>query len=274
LRLIDTLAHLVDDARAYQLRSFQLFPICEGAKTYIYPTTEQKNEFVQARRLLFGPLYMHSSYWINPATYHKHTFLHSRSLLKKELALARDLEIEFLVLHAGSAKGYQETPEDPQGKLRGLITLAKMLNGLAKHQENVVFLLENGAHGKKTLGSDLEDFGLLKGYLDFPEKIGFCLDTAHAFSYGYKLAPLEDFISLVDSTMGLSSVKLMHFNDTRDECGEMLDKHAFPGQGTIGKKILKQILYHPAFEKIPKIIEGSAESAPISLALFHEIKDW
>jgi deoxyribonuclease-4 len=274
LRLEGSLEQLVATAQFYGLRSFQFFLIPQGGRTHIAPTAQEIETFVRARRALFGPLYAHSSYWVNPATSSKKIFLVSRSLLKKELALAQALEINFLVLHAGSAKGYRPTSDDPSGKQRALITLAKMLNNLMKYTADVTILLENSAHGKKTIGNNLEDFIFLKNHLNFPEKIGFCLDTAHAFSYGYALEPLDDFVRIVDQTMGREALKLIHFNDTYDVCGSMIDRHAFPGQGNIGKKTLKTLLNHPLLASVPKIIEGSATDEAISLPFFRDILTW
>ncbi len=274
LRLESTLSHLVATAQAYGISTFQFFLVVEGDRKHIAPSQQEIDAFVRARRNLFGPLYVHSSYWVNPASSNKATFLLSRALLKKELALAQALEVNFLVLHAGSAKGYRPTANDPTGKQRALRTLARMLNNLMKYTGEVTILLENTAHGKKTIGSDLEDFVLLKSYLNFPEKIGFCLDTAHAFSYGYSLEPVDDFLAIVDRTMGLNALKLIHFNDTNDVQGARLDQHAFPGQGNIGKSTLQGILHHSTLASVPKIIEGSSTNQTISNALFNEICAW
>ncbi len=274
LRLEGALEHLVATAQAYGLTTFQFFLIVEGAHKHIDLSPQEIDAFVRARRTLFGPLYVHGSYWINPASSNKSTFLLSRALLKKELALAQALEVNFLVLHAGSAKGYRPTSVDPTGKQRAIGTLAKMLNNLMKYAGPITILLENTAHGKKTIGSDLEDFALLKSYLNFPEKVGFCLDTAHAFSYGYNLEPVDDFLAKVDQTMGLTHLKLIHFNDTNDMQGARLDQHAFPGQGTIGKAPLQTLLHHPLLASVPKVIEGSSTNQNISNALFDDICTW
>ncbi|MFA5306564.1 MAG: deoxyribonuclease IV [Candidatus Babeliales bacterium] len=274
LRLEGSLAQLVATAQAYGLTTFQFFLIVEGARKHIAPSPQEIEAFVRARQTLFGPVYVHSSYWINPASSNKSTFLLSRALLKKELVLAQALDVNFLVLHAGSAKGYRPTASDPTGKQRAISTLAKMLNNLMKYAGPVTILLENTAHGKKTIGSELEDFALLKSYLNFPEKVGFCLDTAHAFSYGYDIELVDDFLAKVDQTMGLNALKLIHFNDTHDAKGDRLDQHAFPGQGNIGKPTLQALLHHPLLAAVPKVIEGSSTNQNISNALFDDICAW
>jgi deoxyribonuclease-4 len=273
LRLKDTLADLVDEALNYRLSTFQFFLIKQKTEKYITLSSKEKDAFLKQRHS-FGPLFVHSSYWINPASNNKAVFNLSKMLLKKELAMAQTLQIEYLVLHAGSAKGHLPTQEDVLAKKSGLAVLAKMLNSILKKDCSVTILLENSAHGKRTLGNDLMDFVELKALLDKPEKIGFCLDTAHAFSYGYDVTPVDNFIKTVDKAMGTENIKLIHFNDSQDKQGCKQDRHALPGQGNIGKSTLSEILHHPKFKNIPKIIEAPAGSKQISLELLQEINAW
>ena len=237
-------------------------------------TGKEKAAFLKERRTNLKDLYIHSSYWINPASSNKETLSISKMLLKKEIRLAQSLEVGYLVLHAGSAKGYKPTKDDPDGKLQGILTLAKMLNSILKKESGIEILLENSAHGKKSIGNDLHDFAILQQELDYPEKVGFCLDTAHAFSYGYDLTALDEFVSLVDKTLGLNKVKLIHFNDSQDAHGSMQDRHAFPGHGTMGKKILQPFLHHPQLASIPKIIEGPEWDVQKTMDALEDIWSW
>lgn len=265
---------LIQKARAFHLSSFQFFLVKQKTQKYITLTEKDRTTFVNARRSFGSDLYIHSAYWINPAAFNKNIYALSRSLLKRELRLAQILEIKYLVLHPGSARGHHTTVEDPEGKIKGIHTLARMLNNILRNESYVSILLENCAHGKKTIGSDLNDFVLLKKELNHPEKIGFCIDTAHAFSYGYDLEPIDDFVALLDKTLGIANIKLIHFNDTYDTQGSMLDRHAIPGQGKIGKKTLQLVLHHPKLAPIPKIIEGPGGPKQISLHTLEDICNW
>lgn len=274
LRIHTTLSDVVEQAIAYNLSSFQFFLIQQKTEKYLTLTTKEKEAFLKIRRASLGNLYIHSSYWINPATNNKDTFAISKMLLNKEIRLAQSLEVAYLVLHAGSAKGYRPTQDDPDGKQQGILMLAKMLNSILKKDTGVQILLENSAHGKKSIGNDLGDFALLKKELDYPERIGFCLDTAHAFSYGYDLSAIDQFVQIVDKTMGLEKVKLIHFNDSQDAHGSMQDRHAFPGHGTIGKKILQPFLHHSQLISIPKIIEGPEWNQQDTMNGLEDIYTW
>ncbi len=274
LRLKDNLATLVEEATLLQLSCMQFFLVEQKTHQYLNFTAKDKQIFLQARQSFLKDVFIHSSYWINAASSKKDVFNLSRSLLRREIRTAKSLEIPYLVLHAGSSKGHPVTPEDPLAKVKGLQSLARMLNALLKKESDVTLLLENAAHGSKTLGNDLNDFVILKELLDHPEKIGFCLDTAHAYAYGYDLDPLDQFLAIVDQTMGLANLKLIHFNDSDNLFGSMLDKHAAPGQGNIGKKILSPFLHHKALKALPKIIEAPVGSRQTLHQIVESVNSW
>lgn len=237
------------------LKTFQFFLVRELKQRYFNVHNDEKRAFVKIRQAHFSTLYLHSSYWINPCTADDTIFALSKRFLQKELDAVLALELDYLVLHAGSAKGQILTPEDPYGIKKGIGRLAKILNELCKQYQTVHFLLENTAFGKNTIGSNICDFANLRLLLDFPERVGYCLDTAHAFAYGYALEPLDGFVRILDDTLGLENIKLIHFNDSVLRFGCMQDMHAFPGEGKIGKKVMSEVLNHPAFKELPKIIE-------------------
>ncbi len=242
-------------AQSLGLKTFQFFLVCEPKQKYISISTKEKRDFVKIRQECFSTLYLHSSYWINACSTDPSIFTLSKRFLQKELNALRELELNYLVLHAGSAKGQPITPDDPYGIKKGINQLAKLLNELCKQYPTANLLFENTAFGKNTIGSNLADFNLLRSLLDFPERVGYCLDTAHAFAYGYPLAPFDDFIKIINETLGLENIKLIHFNDSKLSFGCMQDMHAFPGEGKIGKNIMSHILNHPSFAPLPKIIE-------------------
>ncbi|HML19249.1 MAG TPA: TIM barrel protein, partial [Candidatus Dependentiae bacterium] len=69
----------------------------------------------------------------------------------------------------------------------GIDELARSLNYVMKYEREITIVLENTTHGNLSVGSDITDFKLLRAKLDYPERISFCIDTAHAYSYGYDL---------------------------------------------------------------------------------------
>jgi len=273
LRLSDNIEILAQQALSLGLNTFQFFLIPEKSKRHITIKPDTREAFLQLRPQ-FGELFIHSSYWINPSSHNKEVLSISKNLLTREIEMAKMLEINNLVLHAGSAKGYPADKNDTLGIKRGINTLADLLNKILKEEQNIRILIENGAHGKNTVCSNLGDFTQLRKELNYPEKIGFCLDTAHAFAYGYDLENCDNFIKIVDQTMGIENIKLIHFNDSHDPFGSMQDRHEFPGQGTIGSEILQNLLNHKALTGIPKIIECPDSSLPKAYENLKTVYSW
>ncbi len=275
IRLKEGLAQVAQEALNFNLSHFQFFLTPSPKSAYINIGPEREN-FLMLKQNHFQSLFLHSSYWINPATGKAAGFAASKGLLRKEQAIAQKLEIPFLVVHGGVAKDHPTTPEDPQAKKAGIQTLAKTLNHLVKQESTVQILLENCAHGNRTIGNDFNDFLALKQELDQPEKIGFCVDLAHAFSYGYQLADTENFVQILSTTIGLDAIKLIHFNDSAELCGSKKDHHALPGHGLIGKDTLKSVVNHPTLAHIPLIIEPPhAHSSKNTLkSLLEEFNTW
>jgi deoxyribonuclease-4 len=268
------LSDLVAQAKAHNISVFQFFLISQATNKYLTFDAADKTAFLNARRDLNATIFIHSAYWINPSTSDKRILSISRSLLFKEAAIAQMLEIPYLVLHAGSARGHQRTADDPLCKQGGIAALTTLLNHVLKRHPDVTILIENGAHGSFSIGSDLEDFITIRNYLDYPERIGFCIDFAHAYSYGYDLVPTDTFVAILNRCMGLEQIKLIHFNDTVDTHGSMQDRHAFPGQGNIGKTVLQELLNHPQLTTIPKIIEGPDGDAVHNETALKTVNSW
>jgi len=253
LRLDDSYSDMPEQAIALGADACQFFFIAQGANRYLKLTKEDKERFLELRKQV--DVFAHSSYWINPATGKLVSREVSEKLLARELKIAHALDIDYLVMHAGSAKEYgRNLPEEKVRRL-GIQATAKLLtNGLKKEKQATV-LVENTAHGGKTVCSDLNDFTTLRAHLDPALPIGFCVDTAHAFAYGYDLEDTESFLALLDTTMGLENIKLIHLNDSLKPCGSKIDMHTIPGKGLIGQEALLRFATHPALQHLPIIIE-------------------
>lgn len=273
IKLKSNLENLIKTAEYFPINIFQFFLIKEN--TGRYPKLESKDLkiFLKARKN-FKKIYIHSSYWINLASGKSVGYKTSQRILKKEIKLSKKLHSNYLVLHPGSATKFKSTPQDPKCKLKGIENLVRALNNVLKNEYSVKILLENTAHANKTIGSDLIDFKLIRERLKFPEKVKFCLDFAHAFSYGYKLDQADDFIKLIDKTMGIENIKLLHLNDSKEKKGSKIDKHEIVGKGFIGEKTLKSLVLHKKLQNIPLILELPNISTKNTLFSLKNIYEW
>jgi deoxyribonuclease-4 len=248
---------VLQQADILALPAFQFF-VAKAIKkqtSYISPTLEEKiflRELVAKHQTT--PI-IHASYWINAASGRDNAYTASKSLLKKELSMAKALDVPFLVLHPGTANGFAPDLMPGIVKRLGIERLANLLNEVLKNQSDITILLENTAHGGNAIGSDLQDFRLIKELLEQPEKVHFCLDTAHAHAYGYDLGNFEIFLETIESLIGINNIKLIHLNDIEGDRGSKQDKHTLPGEGQLGLALLQKIAHFKAFSHIPKIIE-------------------
>jgi len=266
LRLQTTLVDVIQQALRLNVDFFQCFLTLKTAGRVVPLNSSDIREFIALRRKYFKEIFLHVSYWVNPSTmvYNPH------KLLKRELALAKKLEFTHVVFHPGSAKGAHSVEQ-------GIDALARMVNELVKKEPEFIFVLENVAQAFPSIGGDIEHFRLLLEKLDNTDNIRFCIDTAHAFSYGYDIAQdnsREDFIKLVDKKIGLERLCLIHLNDNEEPLGSHIDRHAIIGEGKIGLSPLKEFIMHEKLQHIPVLTEPPVVSEEELASEFEKIVSW
>jgi deoxyribonuclease IV len=266
IRMRSSLQELLQRADSLDLPFFQCFFVPQETGKLIQVMQHDVYEFLKIRRARFDELFCHVSYWVNLSSLGNNGF----PQLRREITFAKRLEFTHFVLHAGTAKG-------AVNKLQGIDALAIALNKLFALESNITLLLENSCHGNLAVGSDVTDFALLLEKIDKPERLYFCIDTAHAYVYGYDIANIEEqgkFIALLQATIGIERIKLIHLNDTVERLGSRIDRHSIPGQGSIGKDALKHFVMHPQLQHIPLLLELPEMSVEDELAVLDGIREW
>jgi len=273
IKLENSLCALLVKAQKFNVLSFQFFLTKESDNKYLKIDNTDLKNFLRITKNL-NNLYIHNSYWINLCSGKNIGYQSSIKLLKKEIDLAKKLKIRNLILHPGASTHFKSIPQDPNGKLRGIDNLARALNLILKREHFINLYLENTAHKSSTIGSDLNDFILIKEKLDFPERIAYCIDFAHAFSYGYNIEKTEDFINLLDKTIGLKNIKLIHLNDSLEEKSSKKDKHELIGHGLIGENTLKNLTLHPKLIDLPVILELPNSPEKDIISCLQTVNSW
>jgi deoxyribonuclease-4 len=266
IRMRSSLHELLERADALDLPFFQCFFVPKETGKLIYASDDAILEFLRVRRARFDDLYCHASYWANLASLGNNGY----TQLRKEVMFAKRLEFTHLVLHAGTAKGAQHKNE-------GIDALARALNNVCKQERDITILLENTCHANLAVGSDITDFQRLLEKIDIPERIGFCIDTAHAHSFGYDVISAKgqsSFINLLETTLGIERIKLIHLNDTTEQLGSFIDRHSVIGQGKIGEGALKRFAMHPQLQHIPLLVELPELSVEDELVILNTIREW
>lgn len=266
LRITKTMHEILHEAIQLQLPFFQCFLLHQDNNKYITIADHDARIFAAQAQQQFNRLYIHASYWINLA---HHRAINADKLLFAEMMLAKRLGFSHIILHPGVAVGVD--------KQTGIAMIAKKLNELMRNEHDLVLLLENAAGGGNTIGGNLQELAEIRNRLDQPEKVQFCIDTAHAHTFGYVLDSaqgLEKFITEIQSTITTEAIQLIHLNDTQEKFGSGKDRHALFGTGQLGEQVLMQCKMHPAFADIACLLELPPLSAQEQWHILERIESY
>lgn len=192
------------------------------------------------------PLIIHASYLINLCSQSHEVCRKSIAAFRGEIERALALRAEYLVLHPGSWRGLTRE----KGLALAAESIAVAAEGLSLEDGNLRILIENTAGATFSLGGSFEQVAELIERLKAVVPIGSCLDTCHCHVAGYDLVTrdgYEDTGRQIDSTIGLSTVRVWHMNDAKAALGSKLDRHEHIGRGTIGLEPFRRLLNDERF---------------------------
>jgi deoxyribonuclease IV len=230
------------------------------------------------REHAIGPVSIHASYLVNLAGSHPESFERSIDLLAHELRHAPTFGARFVNVHIGSHLGLG-VPAGIERLSDGIHRTLRAADepfasetapaGDPPEAPPAMLVLENSAGSGGGLGTSVDELaGIAAGLsgLGIPdERVGFCLDTAHAWGAGIDMgspAAIEDLVGAFDDRIGLRRLVMVHLNDSRSELGSRTDRHEHLGAGRIGPAGLAHVLCHPGlahatfFLETPGMDEG------------------
>ncbi|MFD1737225.1 deoxyribonuclease IV [Bacillus salitolerans] len=170
--------------------------------------------------------------------------------LLNDLQIASSCGSIGVVVHFGSEI-------DPLNPLAGYQLMITILNEVLKEWDgDALLLIENLAGKPGTMGTTIEEHIQIRNLCDFPEKIGFCFDTCHAFASG--LWNGENSGALVKSGKEqeyFNHLKVVHLNNSKYESSSGKDRHDNIVSGKIKVSQLNDLLHQDVFSKIPFVLE-------------------
>ena len=219
------------------------------------PSTEDVEKFVkQASENDVSPTFIHAKYLVNMASDNKELVDKSRKSLEFDFKVAEMIGAVGVIVHLGShqGRGFEAVKDQLVEEIKKILKASP---------GSVKFLIENAAQKKGKIGFRLEEISLLLKAVD-SSRVGWCLDTCHAYNAGYSLGKDLgntllgfDIVSEVKKLKLVESLKCLHVNDSRDLFDSGRDRHANLGEGEIDLKDLKAFLNEPIFKSLPLIIE-------------------
>ena len=191
---------------------------------------------------------VHAPYIINLANNtedDKYDF--SIRFLNEEVKRCESLKIKYLVLHPGSHVGL--------GVDVGIKNIIFALNKVLENDNSVTILLETMAGKGTEVGCNFLELKKIIDGINRKELIGVCMDTCHMNDSGLDLTNFDNILDLFDKEIGLSYLKCIHINDSKNIIGSRKDRHENIGYGTIGFSNLINIIYNERIINIPHILE-------------------
>jgi deoxyribonuclease-4 len=198
------------------------------------------------------PLVAHAAYLINLSATDAEILARSREALADECRRCAELGVPALVVHPGAHLG--------AGEEAGLAAIAASLDAVHADLGDCPtrILLELTAGQGTVLGYRLEQLAGIRRRARSRDRLGYCLDTCHAFAAGYELgtaAAVEEFLGEVAGHLGFGLVECVHLNDSVGERGSRRDRHANIGSGRIGLEGFRRLLAEPELARVPMILE-------------------
>lgn len=197
------------------------------------------------------PLFLHLPYLPNVAS--KDSKFYSRSIdsIVIDLQRAEKLGASYLIIHIGHRM--ESTESEAEAAVVEAINQA-----FARVRNGTILLLENTAGQGSEIGYEFNQIQRILRKVDESQRIGVCLDVAHAFEAGYDLSSkegIEQTLDVFDRTIGLGRLHLLHLNDSKTPLGSRKDRHWHIGEGYIGLEGFRYLVNHPLLRHLPGIME-------------------
>ncbi|MGM0506112.1 MAG: deoxyribonuclease IV, partial [Bacteroidota bacterium] len=206
----------------------------------------------------------HDSYLINLGHPEEAKLQKSRDAFLDELQRCEQLGIHLLNFHPGShLKKISEQA--------CLERISASINWALDQTESVVAVIENTAGQGTNMGHRFEHLKAIIDGVEQKERVGVCIDTAHAFAAGYDLRTEEAYKGTLDTfgeIVGFEWLRGMHLNDSKKELGSRVDRHDSLGDGLIGNTPFRLLMQDDRIDGIPMILETpNTERWPEEIAM-------
>jgi len=195
----------------------------------------------------------HALYLVNLASPDRTMRNKSHKALQATLETANAIEADGVIFHVGShmGSGFKSGCRRVVPAMRNLLELTS---------DRTWLLMENSAGAGGTIGRSVDELEYLFEQLDGHPRLGFCLDSCHWWVSGIDVTDrdvLAAAVADIDARVGLDRLRALHVNDAAAPLGSNRDRHASIGEGEMGDG-LGVFLVHPAFRKLPAILETAA----------------
>ena len=176
---------------------------------------------------------------------------------------ARDSMIEDisrLELIPNSMYNFHPGSHVKQGVEKGIELISDILNQVLKKEQKTIVLLETMAGKGTEIGRNFNELKSVIDRVELNDKLGVCMDTCHVYDGEYDIVNnLEGVLEEFDNTIGISRLKAVHINDSKNPFASHKDRHEKIGLGSIGVDAFERIINNKYLRELPFYLETPNE---------------
>jgi len=245
--------HMCEEAASIGANTYQFFtrnPRGGSAKDIDPEDAKAAREFMAANG--FAKILAHAPYTLNPCAAKPEVREFTLNTMKDDLERMEFTPGNMYNFHPGSHVG--------QGIEQGIELIDDMLDSILEERFSTTVLLETMAGKGSEVGSKFEELKAIIDGCRLGGMLGVCLDTCHVFDGGYDIVnDLDGVLAEFDRVIGLSRLKAIHINDSKNVMGSHKDRHEKIGEGGLGLDAFERIVNHPALRNLPFYLETPNE---------------
>ena len=250
----------IERATAIGAEAIQIFGSGPQSWRFKMASAEDVEAFKKAAKVAdISHIFLHGVYLINLATQTEDNLGKGIDSLVQYMQLCSAIGGKGVIFHIGSHKGagYDKVLNQVAGAMQTV---------MERSPKDTLLIIENCAGMGQHVGAKFADIGTVMREVG-NKNVKVCLDTEHAFAAGYDMASKEGIKKVMeefDKEIGVQNLVAVHANDSKGPLGWGIDRHENIGQGEIGIKGFESIMSHPAFAKVPFLLEvpGFANEGP------------
>ena len=245
--------HMGKEAISLGANTFQFFtrnPRGFSAKALDLSDVAEFREFAGRNRI--RQILAHAPYTLNACSDKPETRELAERIFQDDLERLSHIPEAMYNFHPGSHVS--------QGTEAGIQMIADLLNRILRPEQPTVLLLETMSGKGSEVGGRFEEIRAILDRVERQERMGVCLDTCHVYDAGYDIVGnLEQVLEEFDRVLGLSRLKVIHLNDSKNPFASHKDRHEKIGEGSIGVEAFQAVITHPALKELPFYLETPNE---------------
>ncbi len=162
-------------------------------------------------------------------------------VMAQDLATLREIPVDYYLIRPGSAPGISAD--------EAIRNVSDALNKTITAEQPTKVLIDTMAGEGHQVGYTFDQLAQMVKGVDAANKVGVCMDTSAVWAAGYDIkSDLDGVLDEFDEKIGLDKLYCFHLNDSKEELGSRVDRHAPIGEGVIGFEALAAITNNPRLQ--------------------------